>query len=176
MPGKKTYNQIRRAAARPRVMLGASALGAILIAAACGGGGVKYGSSSAPATPADPMPMAAGGPTNAMHMTSAAPLNPADMSAGPAGGAAAAVPAKGAVKVTIANFAFSPSIVTVPVGATVTWINQDSVAHTVTSTNQRFDSAELKPGQQFSYTFTKAGSYAYFCTIHPAMTGTVIVQ
>jgi len=176
MLGKKTYNRIRRAAARPRLALGTSALGAVLIAAACGGGGVKYGSSSVPATPADPMLMAAAGPANPMNMAAATPVNPADVSAGTAGGAAVAAPATGAVKVAITNFAFIPSIVTVAVGTTVTWTNEDSVAHTVTSTTQRFDSGDLKTKRQFSFTFTTAGTYAYFCTIHPFMTASVIVQ
>jgi len=77
--------------------------------------------------------------------------------------------------VTIANFAFSPAAVTVKVGDTVTWTNNDSVPHTVTGAD--FDSGQLAPGATFSHQFTKAGSFDYKCTIHPSMApGKVTVQ
>ena len=79
--------------------------------------------------------------------------------------------------VTIKNFAFAPAALTVKVGTTVTWTNQDSDAHTVTSqgSSSPLSSAALNTGQTYSYTFTKPGTYAYFCTIHPFMTATVTV-
>ena len=100
-------------------------------------------------------------------------------SAGGAGGTAAVV---------IKNFAYTPQIITVKAGTTVTWTNQDSVQHTVTSADSikvganvtsTFDSGLFNQGQTFSFTFTKAGTYFYVCTIHaqqPAMHGEVIVQ
>jgi amicyanin len=79
---------------------------------------------------------------------------------------------------TIQNFAFSPTPLTVKVGTTVTWTNKDNVDHTVTTTSGpvMFDSKNIASGQTFSYTFTQAGTYNYICTIHPFMTGQVVVQ
>ncbi|MGF7234165.1 MAG: cupredoxin domain-containing protein [Frankia sp.] len=78
--------------------------------------------------------------------------------------------------VTIQNFAFAPKILTVPVGTTVTWTNRDTVTHTVTATNNAFNSHDLQTGKSFSFTFAKAGTYNYMCQIHPYMTAQVIVQ
>ena len=85
-------------------------------------------------------------------------------------------PAPSPFAVTIKNFAFSPSELTIPVGATVVWKNEDSVAHTATSSGQGFDSGNLDQGQSFSFTFAKAGTYAYVCSYHPNMTGKIVVQ
>ena len=70
---------------------------------------------------------------------------------------------------------FSPNPVEVKVGETVTWINDDSGRHTVTSKDGVFDSGMMGKGQSFSYTFDKAGEYPYFCEPHPNMVGTVVV-
>jgi plastocyanin len=70
---------------------------------------------------------------------------------------------------------FSPNPVEVKVGETVTWINDDSGRHTVTSKDGVFDSGMMEKGQSFSYTFDKAGEYPYFCEPHPNMVGTVVV-
>lgn len=70
---------------------------------------------------------------------------------------------------------FSPNPVDVKVGETVTWINDDSGRHTVTSKNGVFDSGMMGKGQSFSFTFDKAGEYPYFCSPHPNMVGTVVV-
>lgn len=78
--------------------------------------------------------------------------------------------------VTIHNFAFGPQIVTVKPGVTVHWTNQDSEAHTVTSDAGAFNSSVLQPGASFSFTFTKPGTYSYHCSIHPFMTGKVVVS
>jgi len=79
--------------------------------------------------------------------------------------------------VVIDNFSFSPKTVTVPVGATVMWTNHDNVSHVVTSADSQFKKSPiLKTGQRFSNTFSDAGTYAYFCSIHPAMTGKIIVN
>lgn len=77
--------------------------------------------------------------------------------------------------VDIANFAFSPATLTVKVGTTVTWTNQDSAAHTVTSDTGLFDSGNMPQGKSFSYTFTTAGTYAYHCTYHAMMKGSIVV-
>jgi len=78
--------------------------------------------------------------------------------------------------VTIDNFSFGPQSVTVPLGATVTWTNRDDIPHTVVSTDGVFKSKVRDTDEKFSYTFTKAGTYPYFCSVHPKMTGTVVVQ
>jgi plastocyanin len=78
--------------------------------------------------------------------------------------------------VKIDNFSFGPQTITVPVGATVTWTNADDIPHTAVSTDGVFKSKVMDTDEKFSYTFTKAGTYAYYCTIHPKMTGQVVVQ
>jgi plastocyanin len=77
--------------------------------------------------------------------------------------------------VAIKGFAFSPANITVKVGTTVTWTNQDQDAHTVTATGGAFGSQALNTGAHYTFTFTKPGSYDYLCTIHPFMTATVVV-
>ncbi|MFH1150916.1 MAG: cupredoxin domain-containing protein [Actinomycetota bacterium] len=77
-------------------------------------------------------------------------------------------------KVTMKGQAFSPAEVTIKVGEAVSWMNDDSVAHTITGAD--FDSGEIQPGMEFIRTFTKPGTYDYHCTIHPTMTGKTIVQ
>jgi len=80
-------------------------------------------------------------------------------------------------EVVIDNFAFSPKTFTVPAGATVTWANHDSVPHVVMSADDQFrKSPVLKEGQRFSNTFATAGTYSYLCSIHPRMTGKIIVN
>ena len=78
--------------------------------------------------------------------------------------------------VKIDNFSFGPQTVTVPVGATVTWTNRDDIPHTVVSTDGVFKSKVRDTDEKFSYTFTKAGTYPYYCSVHPKMTGQVVVQ
>ena len=78
--------------------------------------------------------------------------------------------------VSLVNLAFSPATLTVKVGTTITWTNNDSMTHTVTSDNGVFDSGNLTPGQTFSYTFNNAGTFTYHCVIHSYMKGTIIVQ
>ena len=77
--------------------------------------------------------------------------------------------------VSIKNFSFTPNSLTVKVGTKVTWTNHDSVTHTVTANQGAFNSPVL-PGSSFSFTFTKAGTYAYHCMIHPYMMATIVVQ
>jgi amicyanin len=83
----------------------------------------------------------------------------------------------GQYQVKIDNFSFGPATLTVPVGATVTWTNRDDVPHNVVSTDGKdIKSPVLDTDQKFTHTFTQAGAYAYYCSIHPTMTGKVIVQ
>jgi plastocyanin len=81
-----------------------------------------------------------------------------------------------ATEIKIDNFVFGPQTITVPVGSTVTWTNKDDIPHTSASTEGVFKSKVLDTDEKFSYTFTKAGTYPYYCTIHPKMTGKVVVQ
>ena len=78
--------------------------------------------------------------------------------------------------VSAQNFAFSPASVTVNVGDQVTWSNGDNVPHTATSTTGAFDTGNIAGGASASVAFNTAGSFSYFCQIHPNMTGTVVVQ
>jgi amicyanin len=79
-------------------------------------------------------------------------------------------------EVKIDNFSFGPVELTVGAGTTVTWTNRDDIPHTVRSTDGVFKSKVLDTDEKFSFTFNKAGTYPYFCSIHPKMTGKVIVQ
>ena len=72
--------------------------------------------------------------------------------------------------------AFNPAEVSVAVGATVSWVNADSVAHTSTSDSIGWNSGAIAPGRQFSATFPTAGTFPYHCAIHPGMVGSVIVR
>jgi len=89
---------------------------------------------------------------------------------------AADQPAAANAEVKIDNFSFGPQTVTVPVGAMVTWVNRDDIPHTVVSTDGVFKSKVRDTDETFSYTFTKAGTYPYFCSVHAKMTGKVVVQ
>ena len=79
-------------------------------------------------------------------------------------------------EVKIDNFSFEPTELRVPVGTSVTWTNRDDIPHTVVSTDKVFKSKVLDTDEKFSYTFTQAGSFPYFCSIHPKMTGKVVVK
>jgi len=79
--------------------------------------------------------------------------------------------------VKIDNFSFAPNTITVPAGSTVRWTNRDDIPHNVVSDDKTtFKSKVLDTDEQFAYTFTKPGTYSYFCSIHPKMTGKVVVQ
>jgi plastocyanin len=123
-----------------------SVLALALAVAACGSGAA----SPAPATAAPSAPAAE------------------SPSAAPAGG--------GGDAVQIADFKFAPASITVAAGSTVTWTNGDSAGHTVTADDGSFGSETIANGDTFSQTFPTAGTFAYHCAIHPAMTATVVVQ
>jgi plastocyanin len=79
-------------------------------------------------------------------------------------------------EVKIDNFSFGPDTLTVAAGTTVTWTNNDDVPHTVVSDDKAFKSKALDTDDKFSYTFTKPGTYNYFCSVHPKMTAKVVVR
>jgi len=132
------------------------------LAAGCGSnnsGSGGYGGAS-PATTAAPSGTSSGGGR-------AYGGGPNSSAAGTAGSGTA---------VTIDNFAFSPATLKVKVGQKVSWTNkQQGVAHTVTADGGTFDHS-MPSGATFSFAFTKAGSFAYHCTIHPSMHGTIVVS
>jgi amicyanin len=132
------------------LLLPLAAAGAALALAACGGG------SRPGSTPADPLTASASAPS-AASPASAAPANPV-----------------ATTSVAIVSFAFSPAVITVKAGSTVTWTNQDEDAHTVAITGQPV-SGPLQNADAYTHTFAQAGTYSYHCTIHPFMRGTVVV-
>lgn len=131
--------------------------GLLLTLAACGG---SAPAASAPTTAPTTAPTAA--PTATPTTAPAATPTTAPTSNGNS--------------ISVANFSFSPNSLTVKVGTKVTWTNNDSVTHTVTENNGAFNSGDLAPGSSFSFTFSKAGTYSYHCSIHPSMTATITVQ
>ena len=89
--------------------------------------------------------------------------------------AARSAPATDA-EVDIDQFTFLPQRITVKAGTTVTWINEDDVPHTIVSSSKVFKSKALDTADKFSFTFTTPSTYAYFCSLHPHMTGAVVVE
>ena|SRR5271165_7018767 len=90
----------------------------------------------------------------------------------------AAQDAKPATEATVKidNFSFAPATITVAAGTTVRWTNRDDIPHTVVSDDQSFKSKAMDTDEAYTHTFTKPGTYSYFCSIHPKMTGKVVVQ
>lgn len=78
--------------------------------------------------------------------------------------------------ITIDNFTFNPPRLTVKVGTTVTWTNQDDIPHAIASTANAFKSKALDTDDKFSFTFTTPGTYEYFCSLHPHMKATIVVE
>lgn len=89
---------------------------------------------------------------------------------------AAAGPKPVTHQVVMAGVQFAPQELTVKVGDSVEWLNQDPFPHTVTATGKQFDSREIAAGRSWKYTATKAGVFAYACTLHPTMLGTLRVE
>jgi amicyanin len=96
---------------------------------------------------------------------------PASASATPAD----SPPSQGGTAVSISDFKFNPATLTVPVGTTVTWTNKDEEPHTIAAKDGSFHSPGIDTNGTYSFTFSTAGSYDYICSIHPFMTGTVVV-
>ena len=84
--------------------------------------------------------------------------------------------ATAAAEVKIDNFTFAPQRVTVKVGTTVTWINDDDIPHAIASTTNAFRSKVMDTEDKFSFTFTTPGTFQYFCSLHPHMTATIVVE
>jgi plastocyanin len=91
-------------------------------------------------------------------------------------GVAAAPAAAGEAEVKIDNFSFSPVALTVKAGTQITWTNGDDIPHTVVSEGHTFKSKVLGTGEKFTFTAGKPGTYSYSCSIHPNMTGKVVVE
>ena len=83
---------------------------------------------------------------------------------------------KDANEITIDNFTFTPKELTIAVGTTVKWVNHDDIPHTVVEKKTTFRSKALDTDDSYSFTFTSAGSFDYFCGLHPHMVGQVIVK
>jgi plastocyanin len=77
---------------------------------------------------------------------------------------------------TLGNRAFTPDTLEISPGSTVTWTNTDATSHTTTSDGALWASGTLAPGRQFSFTFQTTGTFAYHCSIHPGMVGTIVVR
>ena len=149
-----------------KTLLVVSVLSVLLIvgvfAASCGGG-----TTATTATTVGP------GTTAGTSTTAGTPTT---VGASTTAGTPTSVAGGGGAQVVLKGFAFDPASVTIKVGASVTWTNQDSTNHTVTADKGEFNSSQLANGATFSFKFDKAGTYAYHCSIHPSMTGTVVVQ
>jgi plastocyanin len=145
-------------------------LAGVLAVSACGG------SSKNKNTPVPAATSAAATP-KATTQAAATPKTTQAPAATPKATQAAATPTSAAAGASVEakNFAFNPKTVTIKVGDTVTWTNQDSTTHTVTG-DGGIDSGNLAPGKSYSKTFDTAGTFNYHCSIHPSMTGQVIVQ
>lgn len=131
------------------------ALALLLLLAACGGSSSPTaGSGSTPTVAPTATPTPAPTPTPIPTPTSSV----------------------GGNSITISGFAFDPQSLTVKVGTKVTWTNHDGVTHTVTADDKTFSSGPLSSGKSFSFTFTKAGTYTYHCSMHPGMKATIVVQ
>jgi plastocyanin len=88
--------------------------------------------------------------------------------------AATALPVE--TRASIDNYMFEPDTITVPIGTTLVWENKDEVPHTVVSLDGTFRSRALDTEDKFSFIFNKAGTFEYFCSLHPQMTGKVVVN
>lgn len=139
-----------------------------LLGAAQDRGRSVQGGMMAPETPPEEMPMA---PTP--EASGMAPSMPPEVMPSQA-------PAATTVTISEQNLRFNPATVTVAVGTTVTWVNNDpqGLPHTTTSDSGLWDSGNMSVGQSFSHTFTQPGTFTYRCTLHQAqgMTGTIVVQ
>jgi len=80
------------------------------------------------------------------------------------------------LEVKIENFTFNPQKITVKAGTTVNWTNVDDIPHTVEATTKAFKSKALDKSDKFSFMFTTPGSYEYFCSLHPHMKASIVVE
>jgi len=110
----------------------------------------------------------------ALIMVVGAACSSDDGTATTSGATTAGAPTEAAV--SIADFAFTPNPVTVAVGGTVSWTNEDGLPHTTTSQSGAWNSEALQPSETFSFTFEETGTFDYVCNIHPSMSGTITVE
>jgi plastocyanin len=85
-------------------------------------------------------------------------------------------PAEQADRIIVSDFMFQPTTLTIKAGSTVTWVNMDDEPHTIVSATGLFRSAALDTQETFSFKFDEPGTYLFVCSIHPRMTGTIVVQ
>jgi plastocyanin len=138
-----------------------------LFLAACGQTGTDPGGSTETQSP--PAPTASRDSNTEMSQM--------DMPAKPSPAAGKDTPTPATVnQVMVENFSFQPGTLTVKAGTTVTWVNHDDEPHTVNENNKTFKSGTLDTDAKFSYKFTSPGTYSYFCSLHPRMTGQIIVK
>jgi plastocyanin len=162
-------HRFRIIAALPAAAVGAAGL---LLFSGCSGS-----SSTTGAPPSIDFGSVSVTPGMAGHGTPTSQAAVAPAATAPAGpGSTPAAPApQGGTAVAISNFKFDPATLTVPVGTTVTWTNQDEEPHTVAAKDGSFHSPGLDTHATYSFTFANPGSFDYVCSIHPFMTGTLVV-
>jgi amicyanin len=151
------------------VLVALAAIAALLLTQAASASGVFRSASSQPSA----LRLAAASKTAAAGSSQTAGTSG---TTGAMGSSSGSSPKK--IAVSISGYAFKPASLTINVGDTVTWTNMDSAPHTVTSSSgpDKLDSPELQKGQSWSFTFRKAGSYSYYCAVHPDMKGSVTVK
>ena len=150
-----TYARCARPGPRRRAaMAGLALMSGVLLGACSPAAAANVAPASGLPTPVPPAVLSTLAP--------ARPAQPADPTGGPS--------------VSVENFNFVPADLTVPAGTIVVWTNHDDVEHTATASDNSFSSPSIPTDGQFSSTFTKPGTYSYFCAIHPFMTARIIVQ
>ena len=138
-----------------------------LLLVACGQSGADSSGGSETQSPSAPT----------VSRNSNTEMSKMDMPAKPAPAAGKEMPTPStANQVMVENFSFQPGTLTVKAGTTVTWVNHDDEPHTVNENNKTFKSGTLDTDAKFSYKFTSPGTYSYFCSLHPRMTGQIIVK
>jgi plastocyanin len=138
-----------------------------LFLAACGENGTDSSGSTETQSP----------PAPTVSQNSNTEMSKMDMPAKPSPATGKDLPTPStANQVMVENFSFQPGTLTVKAGTTVTWVNHDDEPHTVNENNKTFKSGTLDTDAKFSYKFTSPGSYSYFCSLHPRMTGQIIVK
>ena len=137
-----------------------------LFLAACGQSGTDSSGSTETQSP----------PAPTVSRNSNTEMSRMEMPAKPSPEASKEMPASSPNQVVVENFSFQPGNLTVKAGTTVTWVNHDDEPHTVNENNKTFKSGTLDTDAKFSYKFTSPGTYSYFCSLHPRMTGQIIVK
>jgi plastocyanin len=147
-----------------------------LLAAMLATPAVLWAADDPPAAPAEPAATTPAAPAPTATEPRPAKADASDEPAKTRDLSAPVARATASDSVTIKNFAFSPSTITVNVGDTIKWTNQDSAPHTATAKDGSFDTGNLDKGDSGSHTFSKVGTFAYICSVHPSMKATVVVK